>query len=94
LHGSLAKLKPADISTAYANALVSGRRKDGAGLSARTVLHIHRVLKQALAQDRNLSVAQRLKLLNNFSWSSSPMRVDRVERESLRTVLDGWSGAS
>jgi len=46
----LVKLKPADISAAYGEALVSGRRKDGGSLSARTVLHIHRVLKQALAQ--------------------------------------------
>ena len=46
----LKKLKPTDISTAYAGALETGRRKDGAGLSARTVLHIHRVLKQALGQ--------------------------------------------
>jgi len=38
-----------NISAAYANALESGRRKDGSGLSTRTVLHIHRILKQALA---------------------------------------------
>jgi integrase len=38
------------LSAAYAKALVSGRRKDGSALSARTVVHIHRVLKQALAQ--------------------------------------------
>jgi len=29
--------------------------------------------RQALTEHRNLSVAQRLKLLNNFSWSSSPV---------------------
>jgi integrase len=47
---ALAKLKATDISAAYTKALASGRRKDGGKLSARTVLHIHRVLKQALAQ--------------------------------------------
>jgi integrase len=46
----LKKLKPTDISAAYAATLETGRRRDGAGLSARTVLHIHRVLKQALGQ--------------------------------------------
>jgi integrase len=46
----LNKLKPTDISAAYSRALISGRRKDGEGLSARTVLHMHRVLKQALGQ--------------------------------------------
>jgi integrase len=46
----LKKLRPADISAAYATALASGRRDGNGGLSTRTVLHIHRVLKQALAQ--------------------------------------------
>jgi integrase len=45
----LKKLRAADISAAYAKALTSGGR-EGAGLSARTVTHIHRVLKQALGQ--------------------------------------------
>jgi integrase len=45
----IGKLKPIQISNAYAKALVSGRQ-DGKGLSARTVGHIHRVLKQALGQ--------------------------------------------
>jgi hypothetical protein len=47
----LTKLKPAQISTAYAVALAGGRRdgKDG-GLSPRSVGHMHRVFKQALGQ--------------------------------------------
>jgi hypothetical protein len=44
------KLKPMQISDACATALVSGRRDGKGGPSARTVGHIHRVLKQALAQ--------------------------------------------
>jgi hypothetical protein len=47
---ALKNLRAQHISAAYANALESGRRKDGGGLSARTVQHIHRVLKQVLAQ--------------------------------------------
>ena len=45
----LAKLKPEQISAAYSAALAGGRR-DGkpGGLSARSVHHLHRVLKQAL----------------------------------------------
>jgi integrase len=47
----LTKLKPVQISDAYAKALAGGRRDDKAGgLSPRTVGHIHRVLKQALGQ--------------------------------------------
>lgn len=47
----LTKLKPAQISGAYATAL-GGGRKDGkeGGLSPRSVGHMHRVLKQALGQ--------------------------------------------
>jgi integrase len=44
------KLKPMQISDAYARALVSGRRDGKGGLSARSVGHIHRVLRQALGQ--------------------------------------------
>jgi integrase len=47
---ALKNLRPADISAAYATALTSGRRKGSGGLSTRSVLHIHRVLKQALGQ--------------------------------------------
>jgi integrase len=46
----LKRLRAQHISAAYASALAGGRRKDGTALSARTVLHIHRVLKQALTQ--------------------------------------------
>ena len=46
----LPKLKPAQISEAYAKALASGRRKRGGGLSPRTVHHMHVILKGALAQ--------------------------------------------
>jgi len=47
---TLTKLQPAHISQAYAKALTSGRRDGQGGLSARTVTHIHRVLREALQQ--------------------------------------------
>jgi integrase len=46
----LTKLQPAHISQAYAKALTSGRRDGKGGLSARTVTHLHRVLREALQQ--------------------------------------------
>ena len=46
----LPKLKPAQISEAYAKALASGRRKRSGGLAPRTVHHIHVILKGALTQ--------------------------------------------
>jgi integrase len=46
----LPKLRPVQISEAYAKALASGRRKGNGGLSPRTVHHMHVILKGALAQ--------------------------------------------
>jgi integrase len=46
----LTKLQPAHISGAYAKALTGGRRSGTGGLSARTVTHMHRILRQALQQ--------------------------------------------
>jgi Phage integrase, N-terminal SAM-like domain len=45
----LTKLRPEQIAAAYAKALKSGRRDGAGGLSPRTVHHMHRILKQALA---------------------------------------------
>ena len=46
----LAKLRPEQISDAYAKALVSGRRRGKGGLSPRTVRQMHAILNSALAQ--------------------------------------------
>jgi integrase len=46
----LSKLKPAQISEAYAKALSKGRRDGKGGLLPQTVGHMHRVLKQSLKQ--------------------------------------------
>jgi integrase len=46
----LAKLQPIQISTAYVTALTKGRRDGRGGLAPRTVHHLHRILKQGLAQ--------------------------------------------
>jgi integrase len=47
---ALSKLKPAQISELYSKALSEGRRDGQGGLSPLTVLHMHRLLKQALKQ--------------------------------------------
>jgi hypothetical protein len=46
----LARLRPEQISEAYAKALATGRRKGGGGLSPRTVRQMHAIVKSALAQ--------------------------------------------
>jgi integrase len=47
---ALAKLKPEQISEAYAKALATGRRRGVGGLAPRTVRQMHAILKSALAQ--------------------------------------------
>jgi integrase len=46
----LVDLHPLQIQRMYTEALVSGRARGSGGLAARSVLHLHRVLKEALAQ--------------------------------------------
>jgi integrase len=45
----LTSLRPAQIAQAYSKALSSGRRDGTGGLSANTVIYMHRLVKQALA---------------------------------------------
>jgi integrase len=73
----LTKLHPAQVSQAYAKALASGRRDGKGGLSPRTVHHIHRVLKQALAQAVRWQMIVR-----------NPADVDppRVEKKTMQTL--------
>jgi integrase len=46
----ISKLRPIHVQDLYAKALKSGRANNSGGLSARTVLHHHRILSQALKQ--------------------------------------------
>jgi integrase len=73
----LTKLQPVKVSDAYAKALASGRRDGKGGLSPRTVHHIHRILKQALAQAVRWGMIAR-----------NPADVDppRVERKQMQTL--------
>src|SRR6476469_11279002 len=77
---ALAKLQPVHISQAYATALASGRRDGQGGLSARTVTHMHRVLREALQQ------ALRWQLLaRNPSDAVKPPKVERKQMSVLDT---------
>ena len=69
----LSKLKPAAISEAYAKALESGRRDGTGGLSPRTVHHMHRIVRQSLAQ----AVKWEL-LTRNPADAVDPPRVERT----------------
>jgi len=75
---TLTKLQPAHISQAYAKALASGRRDGSGGLSARTVTHMHRVLREALQQ------AVRWQLLARNP--ADAVRPPKVERKQMQTL--------
>jgi integrase len=77
---ALTKLQPAHISAAYSKALTSGRRDGSGGLSARTVTHMHRVLREALQQ------AVRWQMLSrNPADAVKPPKVERQQMSVLDT---------
>jgi integrase len=76
----LAKLQPAHISQAYAKALASGRRDGKGGLSARTVTHMHRVLREALQQAFGWQL-----LARNPADAVKPPKVERKQMKVLDT---------
>jgi integrase len=68
----LAKLRPARIAGAYSEALTNGRRNGEGGLSATTVIYMHRLIKQALGQ------AVRWELLSrNVADAVDPPKLER-----------------
>jgi integrase len=76
----LAKLRPSQITDAYSQALASGRRDGKGGLSANTVVYMHRVLKQALGQ----AVVWQ-DLARNPADAVKPPKVERKQMKVLDT---------
>ena len=74
----LTRLRPEQISAAYSKALLSGRQDGKGGLAPRTVRHMHRVLRQALA----LAVKWRL-LSRNPVADVAPPQVVRLRRRGV-----------
>lgn len=77
---ALTKLRPEQISQAYATALASGRRDGSGGLSARTVNHMHRVLREALQQALRWQM-----LARNPADAAPPPKVERKQMSVLDT---------
>jgi integrase len=74
----LTKLRPEQISAAYAKALTGGRRDGQGGLSPRTVTHMHRVLREALQQALRWQIITR-----NPADLVKPPRVERKQMNAL-----------
>jgi len=82
----LAKLQPLHIQGAYSQ-MLQGGRKDGreGGLSAQTVLHHHRILRQALQQ------AVRWQLLaRNPADAVEPPRPEQKEMRAYDETATAW----
>jgi len=77
---ALAKLAPAMISQAYAKALKAGRRDGKGGLSPKTVLYMHRVLRQALSQAVKWNLLGR-----NPADAVDPPKTERRQMTALDT---------
>jgi integrase len=75
---TLTKLRPEQISGAYSAALVRGRRDGRGGLSARTVHHMHRILRQSLDQAVRWGSLSR-----NPADAVNPPRVERQKMKAL-----------
>jgi integrase len=78
----LTKLQPAQISEMYAKALSSGRRDGKGGLSAASVLYMHRLLKEALA----VAVSEWRLLPWNPAGSIKAPKVKRKQMRALDTA--------
>ena len=70
----LARLRPEQIAAAYTDALARGRRDGKGGLSPRSVHHMHRILKQALARAVRWQIIPR-----NPADAVDPPKVERKE---------------
>ncbi len=77
-HHCLEKLQPLHIQACYSDALQSGRRDGAGGLSPQTVLHHHRVLREALRHAVKWQLIAR-----NPADAVDPPRPQRREIESL-----------
>jgi len=79
-HLKLNKVQPTHINTFYSDLLISGRRDKKSGLSKRTVLHTHRVLRGAL----NRAVKWQI-LVRNPCDAVDPPKPDKKERLTFTT---------
>jgi integrase len=84
-HIKLAKLQPAQIAEFYTWALTCGRKRSEGSLSARTVLHIHRLLHRALRQ----AVLWQIRPTNPTDAVEAPRPVDK-EMNALDEDGSAW----
>ena len=74
----LPKLRAVQISAAYSKALAEGRRNGKDGLAPRTVVHMHRILRQALQQAVDWEM-----LARNPTDKLKPPKVEQAKMRAL-----------
>jgi len=89
----LTKLRPVQISDAYAKALASGRRDGKGGLAPSTVIYMHRIIKQALAQAVKWGM-----LVRNPADAVKPPKAERAGLKTLdmpqtAALIEGLRGS-
>ncbi len=81
----LTKLQPQQLSELYAWSATSGNRRTKSGLSPRTVLHIHRLLRKALQQ----AVIWQVRPTNPAAMIQAPRAKDK-EMKPVEEDRAGW----
>lgn len=89
----LTKLRPVQISDAYAKALASGRRDGKGGLAPSTIIYMHRIIKQALAQAVKWGM-----LVRNPADAVKPPKAERAGLKTLdmpqtAALIEGLRGS-
>jgi integrase len=87
---TLAKLQPIQVQSLYTELLESGRKKPSktsksAGLSAQTVLHVHRLLHEALRHAVRWQI-----LIRNPCDAVDPPRPEQREIRTLNEAESAW----
>ena len=88
----LSRLQPIQISELYTWCLANGRKDGSGGLSARTVLHIHRCLHTALTQ----AVLWQLRATNPADYVQAPRpaepEMNAVDEDGSATLIASVAG--
>jgi integrase len=92
-HIKLSKLQPMQIAEFYTWSLSKGRRRKEGGLSLRTVLHIHRLLRKAMKQ----AVLWQVRSSNPVDAVEAPKPVQKeieaVPKEQVAAILEAARGS-
>lgn len=91
-HYQLTKLHALHIEQYYTTALMSGRRNGRGGLAARTVLHHHRVLREALQRAVRWRLLARNPAADVDAPHPRPVEIKALDDKELHALFKGFEG--